>query len=78
MQILSVQFQPLTSQSPDKDAVSPDINILFDSQNELRDRLGLRATAVALIRPDGYLAFRGHASSLPKLREHLVTYLSPA
>jgi 2-polyprenyl-6-methoxyphenol hydroxylase-like FAD-dependent oxidoreductase len=78
VQILSVQFQPLTSQSPDKDAVSPDINILFDSQNELRDRLGLRATAVALIRPDGYLAFRGHASSLPKLREHLVTYLSPA
>jgi hypothetical protein len=77
VQILSILFQPLTSQTSDQDAVLPDNNILFDSQNELRDRLGLRATAIAVIRPDGYLAFRGHATSLPKLEAHLKSFLTP-
>ena len=54
-----------------------DIPVFIDLQGQLRDRLGLRATALALIRPDGYLGLRGHTGSLPKLQHHLESYLLP-
>jgi 2-polyprenyl-6-methoxyphenol hydroxylase-like FAD-dependent oxidoreductase len=48
---------------------------LIDSQGQLRDRLGVRGAAIALVRPDGYISFRGHRQSWPALREHLASYL---
>jgi 2-polyprenyl-6-methoxyphenol hydroxylase-like FAD-dependent oxidoreductase len=64
---------------PKDSAAQPPANLpaFLDLQNHIRDRLGLRATALALVRPDGYLAFRGHANSAPKLRQHLQSYLLP-
>jgi hypothetical protein len=49
--------------------------ILIDNTGELRTLLGLRKSAIALIRPDGYVAFRGHAGSNGVLGKHLSTYL---
>ena len=51
-------------------------SVLIDSQGEVRRRLGVRSTAIALVRPDGYLGFRGHADSWHKLRQHLGRYLA--
>jgi 2-polyprenyl-6-methoxyphenol hydroxylase-like FAD-dependent oxidoreductase len=48
---------------------------LVDSQGQLRNRLGVRGAAIALVRPDGYIGFRGHSQSWPALREHLSSYL---
>jgi 2-polyprenyl-6-methoxyphenol hydroxylase-like FAD-dependent oxidoreductase len=53
-------------------------SVLIDAKGEVRRRLGAKGTALALVRPDGYLGFRGHAGSWPKLREHLGRYLVPA
>ena len=51
--------------------------VLIDDAGELRTLLGLRNSALALVRPDGYLAFRGHAESCPALEKHLAKYLIP-
>jgi hypothetical protein len=48
-----------------------------DNAGQVAARLGLRETAIALIRPDGYLGFRGHADSWPALEAHLRGYLRP-
>ena len=49
--------------------------ILIDETGELRTLLGLSKSALALVRPDGYLGFRGNAASKPALEKHLATYL---
>jgi hypothetical protein len=49
--------------------------IAVDSEGQARDRLGLHRSAIALVRPDGYLCFRGHAGALPQLRAHLERFL---
>jgi 2-polyprenyl-6-methoxyphenol hydroxylase-like FAD-dependent oxidoreductase len=54
-----------------------DLSVVIDHKSQVRDRLGLRATALALIRPDGYIGLRGHTGSLPKLQHHLESYLLP-
>jgi len=51
---------------------------LVDSQGQLRNRLGVRGAAIALVRPDGYIGFRGHKQSWPSLRKHLASYLLPS
>lgn len=51
----------------------------FDSawldSGELRKKLGARQPALALIRPDGYLAFRGQPASWDMLRAYLERFL---
>jgi 2-polyprenyl-6-methoxyphenol hydroxylase-like FAD-dependent oxidoreductase len=51
--------------------------VLIDDAGGLRTLLGLRKSALALVRPDGYLAFRGHAESCQALEKHLAKYLIP-
>jgi 2-polyprenyl-6-methoxyphenol hydroxylase-like FAD-dependent oxidoreductase len=51
---------------------------LIDSESELRTRLGLRGSAIALVRPDGYIGLRGNANSWKELENHLNSYLIPA
>jgi len=51
---------------------------LVDSQGQLRNRLGVCGAAIALVRPDGYIGFRGHSQSWPALRKHLASYLLPS
>ena len=53
-------------------------SVLIDVDSQVRQRFGIRGTAIALVRPDGYLGFRGHAESWLKLNEHLAGYLIPA
>jgi 2-polyprenyl-6-methoxyphenol hydroxylase-like FAD-dependent oxidoreductase len=54
----------------------PDVAaILVDEHQEIRNRLGLENTAIALVRPDGYIAFRGNASSWRKLSDYLAKWL---
>lgn len=53
-------------------------HILVDEKGEVRSRLGVKRSAIALVRPDGYLNFRGHGESRPQLMRHLGTYLFPA
>jgi 2-polyprenyl-6-methoxyphenol hydroxylase-like FAD-dependent oxidoreductase len=52
--------------------------VYIDSKNQLRDRLGLRNTAIALVRPDGYIGFRGNEKSHDALHAHLEKYLLPS
>ena len=49
--------------------------VLIDETGELRTLLGLSKSALALVRPDGYLSFRGHAGSKLALEKHLASYL---
>jgi 2-polyprenyl-6-methoxyphenol hydroxylase-like FAD-dependent oxidoreductase len=49
--------------------------ILVDESHEVRTRLGLNGSAIALIRPDGYIAFRGHNGSWSKLGDYLTKWL---
>jgi 2-polyprenyl-6-methoxyphenol hydroxylase-like FAD-dependent oxidoreductase len=56
----------------------PSSTALVDIAGQVRERLGVRGTALALVRPDGYLAFRGHANSFGALSDHLHEYLLPA
>jgi len=51
---------------------------LIDARGQLRNRLDVRGAAIALVRPDGYIGFRGNGHSWPALREHLSSYLLPA
>ena len=50
---------------------------MLDVDAQVRERLGVQGTAMALVRPDGYVGFRGQADSWSKLREHLAKYLIP-
>jgi len=51
----------------------------FDStwldSGEARQQLGARETAMALIRPDGYLAYRGQPASWDELRGYLQRWM---
>lgn len=52
--------------------------ILRDLHGEVHARLGVRDSGLALVRPDGYLAFLGDEHSGAALGEHLGSYLLPA
>jgi len=54
------------------------VRTLIDHRGQLRERLAIRGTAIALVRPDGYIGFRGHSQSWPALRQHLSSYLLPS
>lgn len=54
------------------------ITAAIDDTGQLRERLGVRGAAIALVRPDGYLNYRGHAEAFGRLRSHLEGYLSIA
>ena len=47
----------------------------LDSDGGARQRLGARETALALIRPDGYLAYRGQPASWEGLRGYLGRWI---
>ncbi len=47
------------------------LQAIVDKKGQVRDRLGLKGTALALVRPDGYIAFRGHAGSPGAMRKYL-------
>jgi 2-polyprenyl-6-methoxyphenol hydroxylase-like FAD-dependent oxidoreductase len=47
----------------------------LDSTNSVRKSLGVRETALALVRPDGYLAYRGQPASWEELRGYLDRFL---
>lgn len=51
--------------------------VLIDHRGEVRTRLGLRGSALALVRPDGYLGFLGDDRSGNALAAHLEKYLLP-
>jgi 2-polyprenyl-6-methoxyphenol hydroxylase-like FAD-dependent oxidoreductase len=62
--------------APAETKSQPDVAaVLVDEKQELRNRLGLQGTAIALVRPDGYIAFRGHAGSWSKLSDYLTKWL---
>ncbi len=48
-----------------------------DPQGQLHELAGIRSAAMALVRPDGYLGFRGQASAWNPLAAHLASYLRP-
>jgi hypothetical protein len=54
-----------------------DVQIICDISGQIRNRLGVRHDALVLVRPDGYIGFRGHAGSWPKFAAHLATFLLP-
>jgi len=60
------------------DAGDSDVTVLCDVHGQVRERLGVRHDALLLVRPDGYVNFRGGAGSWQALEEHLGTYLVPA
>jgi 2-polyprenyl-6-methoxyphenol hydroxylase-like FAD-dependent oxidoreductase len=51
--------------------------VLVDEKGQVHQRLGLRGAAIALVRPDGYLSFRGHAGSWDQLQGYLARILRP-
>ncbi len=50
-------------------------SVWWDSGGSVRSLLGVRETALALVRPDGYLGFRSQPASWEALREYLDRYL---
>jgi hypothetical protein len=50
-------------------------SVWLDPDGSVRQSLGARATALALVRPDGYLGYRGQPVSWEGLREYLNRYL---
>ena len=58
---------------PIADGPAPD---WLDPEGSLRRILGARATALALVRPDGYLGYRGQPASWDDLRGYLDRYLA--
>ena len=46
-------------------------SVWLDSENSVRQLLGARETALALLRPDGYLGYRGQPPSWEGLHEYL-------
>ena len=59
-------------------AARRDIRIVCDISGRVRHRLGVRHQAMVLIRPDGYISFRGHAGSWARLEAHLAMFLFPS
>ncbi len=57
------------------DGLAPD---WLDPEGSLRRSLGATGPALALVRPDGYLGYRGQPASWDDLRGHLDRYLVPA
>lgn len=53
-------------------------SVLLDPALEIRRTFGARESALALVRPDKYLAYRGQPASWEELRGYLEKYLSPA
>jgi len=64
---------------PPSDGPSPPANefsdVWLDSGGLVRKWLGARETALALVRPDGYLGYRGQPASWEQLRRYLEQYL---
>jgi 2-polyprenyl-6-methoxyphenol hydroxylase-like FAD-dependent oxidoreductase len=50
-------------------------SIWLDPEETIRRNLGARETALALVRPDGYLGYRSQPASWEPLRAHLDRYL---
>ncbi|HTQ37457.1 MAG TPA: FAD-dependent monooxygenase [Pirellulales bacterium] len=66
--------------TPGNSAVTPEAAVaavLVDINRQVQNRLGLSGPAIAVVRPDGYLSFRGHAQSWTNLQQHLTQYLVP-
>ena len=57
---------------PGGDAV---VSVWLDPEGAMRRLLGARRTALALVRPDGYLGYRGQPASWEALHGHLNRYL---
>jgi len=55
--------------SPDGDA-----DALVDEQGAALDRLGVRESAVYLIRPDGYVAYRSEGTDLRGVEQWLANW----
>jgi 2-polyprenyl-6-methoxyphenol hydroxylase-like FAD-dependent oxidoreductase len=53
-------------------------SVWLDPGQSVRRGLGAREAALALVRPDGYLGYRGQPGSWPALRDHLDRYLISA
>jgi 2-polyprenyl-6-methoxyphenol hydroxylase-like FAD-dependent oxidoreductase len=51
--------------------------VLVDEKGQVHQRLGLRGAAIALVRPDSYVGFRGHAGSWDQLHSYLARILRP-
>jgi 2-polyprenyl-6-methoxyphenol hydroxylase-like FAD-dependent oxidoreductase len=52
-------------------------SVWLDPVGAVRRLFGARETALAVVRPDGYLAYRGQPASGERLREYLGRYLVP-
>jgi 2-polyprenyl-6-methoxyphenol hydroxylase-like FAD-dependent oxidoreductase len=52
-------------------------SVWLDRHGTVRQSVGARETALALVRPDGYLAYRSQPASWEGLDEHLRRYLNP-
>jgi 2-polyprenyl-6-methoxyphenol hydroxylase-like FAD-dependent oxidoreductase len=50
-------------------------SVWLDAEGVVRRELAARDPALALVRPDGYLAYRGQPLAWPGLHEHLQRYL---
>lgn len=64
-------------------ATAPDVREGFDAvwldpERSVMKQLGARDAALVAVRPDGYVAFRGHAGSRERLIQHLKSYLTGA
>ncbi|HZZ26676.1 MAG TPA: FAD-dependent monooxygenase [Pirellulales bacterium] len=65
---------------PGNSSVMPEAEaaaVWVDINQQVRNRLGLEDTAIAVVRPDGYLGFRGNGQSWAKLQDYLTQYLVP-
>jgi 2-polyprenyl-6-methoxyphenol hydroxylase-like FAD-dependent oxidoreductase len=54
-----------------------DASLRLDPDGNVRKMMGAKETALALIRPDGYLGYRGQSADWQGLRNHLERYLIP-
>jgi 2-polyprenyl-6-methoxyphenol hydroxylase-like FAD-dependent oxidoreductase len=60
---------------PAPDPAATGVSVWLDPGRSVRGLLGARATALALLRPDGYLGFRAQPASWEALRAYLDRYL---
>jgi 2-polyprenyl-6-methoxyphenol hydroxylase-like FAD-dependent oxidoreductase len=58
-------------------AVAESGSVWLDPEGAVRKLLGAHGDALALVRPDGYLGYRGQPASWDGLRAHLERYLVP-
>jgi len=59
-------------------AVPPSVRVLLDPELALHRRYAATTQSLYLIRPDGYVGFRGQPADAASLRAHLERYLVPA